>query len=173
MKKLLLAFLLSPFFCSAQSIKNLDIKNGFLQFHFGDTIAKYKAILHADRGRPGYYIVSHKAIKLKSYLDQTLLYFPKGILEGIELNVHGESNADFFNKTMRNVYGEPSELKDTLGTQKSYNATYAIWKGQKVIAIIFNLTFNYSSFYDILETITFRRANDSIVEGELSPDFPL
>jgi hypothetical protein len=177
MKKLILILLLLPFLCNAQSIKNLDIKNGFLQFHFGDTITNYKTILHADRSRPGYYLVAHKAVKLKSYLDQTFLYFPKGILEGVELKVHGESNADFLNKTMHKVYGEPSELKDTLGVQKNYHTTYAIWKGQKVIAIVekntLDLTFNDRIVYDIFETITFRRANDSIVEGELSPDFPL
>lgn len=168
----MLAFVLSPFFCNAQSIKNLDIKNGFLQFHFGDTIANYKAILRAHKFRPGYYIVSRKAIKLKSYLDQTLLYFPKGILEGIEINIHGESNADFINKMMKSVYGEPSQLKDTSRVQKRNPTTYAVWMGQKIIAVAEKYTFE-SVIYDTYETITFKRANDNNIEGELSPDFPL
>ena len=40
MKKLLLFALLLPLFANAQAIKNLDLKNGFLQFHLGDSLSK-------------------------------------------------------------------------------------------------------------------------------------
>jgi hypothetical protein len=43
--KALFVLLIIPFFCNAQSVDNLDIKNGFLQFKFGDSISLYKDIL--------------------------------------------------------------------------------------------------------------------------------
>ena len=41
MKKVLFILLILPFCAHAQSIKNLDIKNGFLQFHLGDSISAH------------------------------------------------------------------------------------------------------------------------------------
>lgn len=177
MKKILFTLLLSPLFCNAQSIKNLDIKNGFLQFHFGDTITNYTSLLHADRPRKGYYLVSHKAVKLNRYLDKTVLYFPNGILEGIELQVQGDSNIDFMNNALKKAYGDASEIRDTLENRKNYHTNFMIWQGQHVVVIakksVFDLMSDARDIHIVYETITFKRANDIKIEGELGPDFPL
>lgn len=177
MRKLLLIALLLPLFCNAQSVKNLDIKNGFLQFHFGDSLSNYKSILRPDNIRPEYYHVSFKAVKLKHYLQKTLLHFQNNLLDGIELSVQGESNVDYMNNAMKNAYGYTREEGDTLKNQPGVHKSFLIWNGQAVSAIIekitINIVYNGMSQGSVSETITFKRHSDIKIDGELSPDFLL
>ncbi len=177
MRKLLLIALLMPCICCAQPVKNLDIKNGFLQFHFGDSLSNYKSILRQDNISPGYYHVSFKALKLKHYLQKTLLHFKNNLLDEIELTVQGDSNVEFMNNAMEKSYGYAKEEGDTLRNQPGVYKNVLVWNGQAVSAVIVKITTNFVyndvTHVSVFETITFKRNRKIKIEGELSQDFLL
>ena len=84
-KALFLLFLL-PLFSNAQPIKNLDIKNGFLQFKLGDSISHYKAFLHNHhKATLNEYEVMDKAIGLKHKIDKLTLTVENETITKIEV----------------------------------------------------------------------------------------
>jgi hypothetical protein len=174
MKKLLFLIVLLPFLGNAQSLKNLDIKNGFLQFHFGDSLSKYKSVIWEDKVFKGCYHVPYKQIKLHKYIQSTKLYFENETLEKIEITVQNSSDEDYFNELLKKAYGNPTYQKladdeDQPGTHLSI----LLWEGQRVTLKIQRMALNFNNSNNVYETITFQKASNDKIDGQLAADFPL
>ena len=176
-KTLFLLFLL-PIFCNAQSIKNLDIKNGFLQFKLGDSISNYKTIVYnPDRATPNQYDVKNKAISLKHKIYKLTLTTENGAITKIEVFMQGEGQVQFMDNAMKKAYGAGVD-ESSIDTLPDRHTTYLFWLGKRVSSIaktqkIKSPTFNGTARGITVEHIIFRKTSGIKIEGELSADFPL
>jgi len=177
MLKLFFIILIFPFYCCAQSIDNLDIKNGFLQFHLGDSINTYASIIKADKHMPGHYAVADKAIKLRHHLQNVSLYFENGILESIDIYIMKDFDVDYMNKALVNAYGDGSEIKNGTEMENGYHISYQVWTGKRVVLLIkkgtLSLNINGKEITGAFENITFKKTSDDKIEGTLDPKFLL
>jgi len=178
MIRILLLIFLLPLFCKAQSVKNLDIKNGFLRFKLGDSTSTYKSLVHnPDNSIPKRYEVKSKAIGLKHRIDKLTLIAENGIITEIEVLMQGEPQVQFMQDAMKKAYGEGYILsgKDTLPDR---HATYTVWIGKRVSALAKKQktdlpTVNKGPLGISFERLLLKKTSDLKMDGELSPDFPL
>jgi len=176
-RTLFLLFLL-PVFATAQPIKNLDIKNGFLQFKLGDSISHYTAVLHNHhKATLNEYEVMDKAIGLKHKIDKLTLTAENGIITKIEVYMQGEEQVQFMDDAMKKAYGEGSNENGN-DTIPGRHTTYLLWLGKKVSAIAKKQKIDFRSVNGIVRSVTvehifFRKTGDLKIEGALSADFPL
>lgn len=179
MIKILVFALLLPVFCNAQSIENLDIKNGFLQFRLGDSISEYKAVLDKPRkAAPNSYPVKFKAFnKLRRYLDNVTLVVEDGTINEIDVYLHGDYNEAYIDDAMKKCYGDGVILNSDNGISEGTHTTNIVWGGKRVTAILkkwqTNMDAGGTRVEYKTEKIIFTKTGDFKIEGQLSSDFQL
>ncbi len=169
----LFALLLLPLCGNAQSIKNLDIKNGFLQFKLGDSISKYKSVLKDPGEGHVYYPVKLKDIPIKKYIQRMEVKEDNGII--IEIIVMAQENKmiDYMDAAFKQAYGESTETPEN----PDKSTTITSWTGKRVTATLtrkkehFQLVTNASGVNYL--KIRFTKTSDLKVEGTLPADFEL
>ena len=144
MIRILVFALLLPVFCSAQSIENLDIKNGFLQFKLGDSISKYKDVVDKpQKATPNGYPVKIKAVnKLKRYIEGLTLVVEAGTITEIDVYIGGDYNETHMDDAMKKSYGDGIVLNNDNGISAGIHKTNLIWQGKRVTAIVKKLQDN-------------------------------
>jgi len=177
MYKCLLLFIFLPIFCKAQSVENLDIKNGFLGFHLGDTVSNYTALIDPIKNKPGFYEAKRKALKFKGFVDKATLFFKDGILSTIELSIGNKSDIEFMDDAIKKCYGNGILIKKN-DEQASSLKTSEVWQGKRVALIttqtVYTATYNGKEIsIPSGETITIKTTSNIKIEGSLSPDFIL
>lgn len=168
MIRILLFALLFPVFCSGQSVENLDIKNGFLQFKLGDSISNYKEMINKpDKTSPQKFEVKHKFISIKRYVTKVILVSKKDVISSIEVYVDGADNEKFIENAINKSYGDASEIKNGV----------SIWSGKRVSAMLSKIALyvNYENknYTNTNERLFFYKTSDIKINGELGPDFLL
>jgi len=178
MKKLLFLALIFPLYCSAQSMQNLDVKNGFLQFHLGDSISVYKKDIYiAYKKTPNENEVKPSAIALHKYLDKVTLVSENGILTEIDLMIREEPSEQYMDQLMTAAYGRGSEIPNLDKNQQGTHVTFTTWTGQRVTAILIqtniNRLVNTTMTRGRLQSIVFKKTSDVKVDGDLPTGFLL
>jgi hypothetical protein len=178
MPRFLIVALLLPIFCNAQSVQNLDIKNGFLQFHLGDSISKYKEIVEKPgKNTPNVYRIRNKFDKLKDHLLSISLVVENDIITEIDVNLEKDDNITYMDDAMKKAYGEGLLVDDDKGMAPGYHKSNRAWEGKRVIALAkksrFVLEVSGLVTETKSETIVFKKESDINVSGELNPDFQL
>jgi hypothetical protein len=179
MRIVFLFTLLLPLFCNAQSIQNLDIKNGFLQFKLGDSISNYKSIVNKpDKSTPNRYEVKIKAVSLKHYIDKITLIAENGTIAEIEVLMLGDYRQSYMDAAMKKAYGQASFTEDDPKTDTTRHIIYAVWNGKRVSAlakktIVDLISVNGRPNFISFEKLLFKKTSDVTISGELSQDFPL
>ena len=179
--KALLVLLIIPFFCNAQSVDNLDIKNGFLQFKFGDSIALYKDILkNPSKSEPHKYEVKSKGNKLTRYMEKLSIIEEGGLISAVEIRVSSKFGRDFIDDAMKKCYGDGEIVEKPASGSTDYKIrhSYMVWTGKRVLAMVltqyFSLTANFTdNLISTFKLITIKKTSDEHVEGTLPPDFIL
>jgi ribosomal protein S13 len=177
-KLFFLLLFLAPMICNAQYIDNLDIKNGFLQFKLGDSLAKYQPVLRSpDKLTPHKYQVKYKAIKLKKNLDELFLIEENGIVVGIQIYMVTDDQCQFINKAFEKAYGAPKEIKDEKENDLGRHHSFKIWRGKRVSAIAERTNTNARiggiNAELAFEKLEIKQISDVVIEGTLATDFEL
>jgi hypothetical protein len=152
MKRLLFIALFVPLFAGAQSLKNLDIKNGFLQFHLGDSVSVYKNDIYIPwQNHPDQNEVKQSALgEYRKLIDKVTLVNVDGIITEIDV--------------MLDKYQEGTHLTTTT------------WKGQRVTAMVLqnniNKRVNGTMMHARIQSIVFTLTDANKVAGNLPDDFP-
>lgn len=173
--------LIIPFFCNAQSVDNLDIKNGFLQFKFGDSISLYKDILNKpSKSEPHKYEVKAKGSKLTKYMQKLSLVEENGLIAAIEIRVSSKFGLQFMDDAMKKCYGEGEMVNRPASGNGDFKVrhSYLVWTGKRVLAtVMMEYLIDARNFGDRIlntfELITIKKTSDEYVEGTLPPDFIL
>jgi hypothetical protein len=179
MKKLLAIALLIPVFAGAQSLNNLDIKNGFLQFHLGDSIAAYKNDVYIPwKNHPDQNEVKQSALgAYRKYIEKVTLINVDGLITEIDVMVTQETSEAYLDKLMEQVYGKGFETPNLDKYEPGTHLTYVTWKGQRVTAMILqtniNRRVNNILEHARLQSIVFTQTSDKPMEGSLPEGFPL
>ena len=180
MIKFLFISLLFPVICHAQSTGILDVKNGFLQFHLGDSISIYKEVVNKpEKKSPTHYHVKGKAFgKLGRYIDDITLITENNIVVEIDIYLLKSGNSEYMETVMKKAYGEGQviDIDDSI-TPGAHKSDY-IWEGNRVVAILKKTRAVVESggmrFETTVENIIFKKTASKIeVKGELPADFLL
>jgi len=176
-KTLLFAFLM-PLFVNAQSIKNLDIKNGFLQFHLGDSLSVYKNDIYiAYKNHPNENEVKPKVFALHKYIDKVTLVSENGILTEIDVYMEKEAHEAYMDQLMIDTYGRGIETPNLDKNEPGTHVTFTTWKGERVTALIvqtnINRYVNNKLTRGRIQSIVFEKTGDAKIDGDLPPDFPM
>src|ERR1700733_8535316 len=139
MKKLLLFALLLPLFANtrAQPIKNLDLKNGFLQFHLGDSLSKYKGQIYVPLdNHPDENEVQPKVNSLHKYFDRVVLVSEHGIVTEIHLYLRDEGSIQYIDGLIKQAYGWGQELDNPDKNEQGTHLVCTVWAGQRVTMLM-------------------------------------
>ncbi|MDB5122171.1 MAG: hypothetical protein JWP94_300 [Mucilaginibacter sp.] len=177
MIKFLFITVLLPVFCCGQSVNNLDVKNGFLQFKLGDTVFAYASMVNLNKRYPNRQEVKFKFIKLKKHLDRVELIFENNTLTSIEIYIRSDDDQRYIYYLLKQAYGDGTTIDNGTSDEPGVHNTFIIWNGTRVAAILkkrsFNLTINGQQSSSSYETLTIKKTSNNIVNGELPADFPL
>jgi hypothetical protein len=179
MKRLLSVVLFLPLFAGAQSLKNLDVKNGFLQFHLGDSVSKYKNDIYIPwKNHPDQNEVKQSALgDYKKMIEKVTLVNVDGIITEIDVFIIKEEAEAYFDKLMMQYYGKGVETPNLDKYQQGTHLTYTTWKGERVTAMILQTNLNRPNGKTMLhariQSIVFTLANDKKVDGALPDNFLL
>jgi hypothetical protein len=179
MKKLLFIAFLLPLFANAQSLQTLDIKNGFLQFHLGDSISAHKNEVYIPwKNHPDRNEVKQAALgPLKKYIDKVTLINEDGIITEIDVFIMKEASEVYMDKLMQDAYGKGVETPNLDKYQEGTHLTYATWKGRRVTAMIlqtnFNRRINTTMVHGRIQSIVFTKTSDAQIDGPLPDGFGL
>jgi hypothetical protein len=179
MKKLLFFALLLPAFVHAQSIKNVDIKNGFLQFHLGDSVAAHKSDIYIPwKNHPDQNEVKKSALgAFGKYIDRVNLVNVNGFITEIDIFVTKEQGESDLDKLMEQCYGKGYEEPNLDKYEEGEHLTHVVWKGQRTTAMIIqtniNRRINGHIVHGRIQSIVFVKVSNSPVDGTLPSDFPL
>src|ERR1700709_2418298 len=128
MKKLLLFVLLLPIVANAQTGKLLDIKNGFLKFHLGDSLTKYsKDIYVALEKHPDENEVQPKANPFHKYFDRVVLVSEHGIVTEIHLYIGDEASIKYIDGLLTQAYGKGEELDNPAKNEPGTHLVCTTW----------------------------------------------
>lgn len=179
MKRLLLFALLLPLFVHAQSIKNLDIKNGFLQFHLGDSISAHSNEVYIPwKNHPEQNEVQPSALgRYRKYIEKVNLVNVDGIITEIDVFVIKEGAEDYLDKLLEQSYGKGYEEPNLDKYQEGSHLSHVVWKGQRVTAMIIqtniNRRVNGTMVHGRIQSIVFTKVSNDQVDGTLPDNFPL
>jgi hypothetical protein len=178
MNKIFLFVLLLPVYCSAQSINNLDVKNGFLQFHLGDSISRYKDYVYIPlKNHPNQNEVRPKAFSLYKHIDRVTLISENGILTEIDLMIRDEPNMVFIDDLLTKAYGPGSDINNEVRNDPGMYLTYTRWIGKRVTALLIqtniNKVVNKTMTRGRYQSVVFTKTGDVQVDGALPNDFAL
>jgi hypothetical protein len=178
MRKLFLLLLLAPVFCSAQSVNELDIKNGFLQFHLGDSITAYKDYtLIPLKKHPDQNEVRPPTYKLHKHLDKLTLVNQHGIVTEIDLMVSAEPDMQFMDDLLYKAYGPGTEIHKEVRNDPGVYLTYTRWVGKRVTLLLIqtniNKVVNNVMTRGRYQSIVFLKNSDEKMDGILPDGFPL
>jgi len=178
MKKLLLFALLLPVFANAQAIKNLDLKNGFLQFHLGDSLSKYKNDVYiALEKHPDENEVQPKANPLHKYFDRVMLVSENGIVTEIHLYLRDEGSIKYIDGLIKQAYGPGEELDNPAKNEPGTHLVCTTWAGRRVTMLMLQNNINRLVGGTLttgrIQSVIFKRTSNAKVEGELPPGFAL
>lgn len=178
MKKVLFFFLLLPFCGHAQSIKNLDIKNGFLQFHLGDSLSKYKDQVYVALARhPNENEVQPKKNPLHRYFDRVMLVSEHGYITEIHLYLRDEGSIQFIDGLIKQAYGPGEEIPNPEKYQPGTQITCTTWSGKRVTLLMIQNNLNRMVGNTLttgrIQSIIFKKTDNAKVEGTLPDGFLL
>jgi hypothetical protein len=179
MIKTLVFALLLPIFCNAQSIDNLDIKNGFRQFKLGDSISKYKdEVEKPHKATPNSYPVKLKSFnKLRRYLGAITLVVESGAITEIDIYVEGDYNETYIDDAMKKCYGDGIVVNSDNDISEGVHTTNLIWEGKRVTALVkkwqYNMDVGATRVEIKKESVIFKKTGDLSIDGQLPPDFQL
>ena len=178
MKKLLLFILLLPLFTQAQPLKNLDLKNGFLQFHLGDSLSKYKGQIYVPLEKhPDENEVMPKVNPLHKYFDRVVLVSEHGIVTEIHLYLRDEGSIIYIDGLIKQAYGWGEELDNPDKNAEGTHLVCTVWSGQHVTMLMLQNNINRivgtTMTRGRIQSIMFKRASNSKVEGTLPDGFAL
>lgn len=178
MRKLFLLLLLAPVFCKAQSVSNLDIKNGFLQFHLGDSISMYKDYVYIPlKKHPNENEVRPKVYKLHKYIDKVTLVSQNGILTEIDIMVSAEPDMVYLDNLLYQCYGQGTDVQNEVRNDPGVYLNYTRWIGQRVTALLIqtniNKVVNNIMTRGRYQSIVFVKTSDAKIDGDLPPGFGL
>jgi hypothetical protein len=178
MKKLLLFALLLPFYAHSQAIKNLDIKNGFLQFHLGDSLSKYKNDVYIALAKhPDENEVQPKKNPLHQYFDRVMLVSEHGIVTEIHLYLRDEGSIKYFDGLIRQAYGWGDELPNPDKNEPGTHLVVTTWSGRRVTMLMLQNNINRMVGSTLttgrIQSIIFKKSGDAKVEGDLPDGFLL
>jgi hypothetical protein len=178
MKKLILCVFLLPLFANAQAIKNLDIKNGFLQFHLGDSLSKYKndvyvaLVQHPDENE-----VQPKKNVLHKYFDRVMLVSENGIVTEIHLYLRDEGSIQYIDGLIKQAYGWGDELPNPDKNQPGTHLVCTTWSGQRVTMLMLQNNINRMVGTTLttgrIQSVIFKKDGDAKVQGALPDGFLL
>jgi hypothetical protein len=179
MKKFLYLIVLLPFFAHAQSLKNLDIKNGFLKFHLGDNLSVYsKDIYVANEKHPNEHEIKETSLlPLNKYLERAKLISEKGIVVEIDLYIRDEASIRHIDQMITNTYSAGNEIpnpdKDVEGT----NLVCTTWTGDRVLLMMMQHNINHVVNGHMtrgrIQALLFKKTSDAKVDGTLPDGFAL
>jgi len=178
MKKLIFLALLLPVFVHAQSVKQLDIKNGFLKFRLGDSLSVYYNDIYVPEGKlKDQYEVKEEANPLHKYTDKVVLIAKNGIVTEIDVFLRNEASIQHIDQMITRAYGPGDEIpnpdKDTEGT----NLVCTTWKGDRVLLMQMQHNINHKTNGIMgrgrIQALLFTKIGDTKVDGELPDGFPL
>ena len=179
MKKLLFVAFIFPLFVHAQSLKNLDIKNGFLKFHLGDSLSVYKNDIYvANEKHPNEHeIKTSSLLPVSKYLERAKLISEKGIITEIDVYIRDEASIQHIDQMIINAYGAGSEIpnpdKDTEGT----NLVCTTWTGDRVMLMMMQHNINHKvngyMTRGRIQALLFKKTGDTNVDGTLPDGFSL
>lgn len=179
MKKLLFFALFLPLFVQAQSIKNIDIKNGFLQFHLGDSISAHKNEVYIPwKNHPDQNEVKPNALgRFRKYIEKVNLVNVDGIITEIDVFVINEGCEDYLDRLMDECYGKGYEEPNLDKYQEGTHLTHVVWKGKRATAMIIqtniNRRVNGTLVHGRIQSIVFTKVSNDEVDGTLPENFPL
>src|ERR1700712_3729501 len=178
MKKLLFALLLLPIFVQAQSIQNLDLKNGFLQFHLGDSLLKYKNDLYVSLPRhPDENVVRPAANPMRKYFDRVMLVSVNGIVTEIHLYLREEKSIQYFDGLIKQAYGPGEEKPNPDQNAEGNQLVYTGWTGQRVTLMLLQTNINRVVGGPMtsgrIQAFMFKKTSEAKVGGELPEGFAL
>jgi len=178
MKKLIFLALLLPLFTNAQSLKNLDIKNGFLKFHLGDSLSVYYNDIYVPEGKLlNQYEVKEKSNPLRHYIEKMTLIAKGGIVTEIDVYLRDEASIEHIDQLVTEAYGAGSEIdnpdKDTEGT----NLVCTTWTGDRVLLMMMQHNINHVVNGHMtrgrIQALLFTKTADTKVDGDLPAGFAL
>jgi hypothetical protein len=177
MIKLLFITALLPFFFCGQSVNNLDVKNGFLQFKLGDTVSAYASMVSLNKKYPNRQEVKLKFINLRKHLDRVELIFENNTLTSIEIYIQNDDDQRYIYSLLKQAYGDGQTIDNGTSKEPGVHNTFIIWDGTRVAAILkkrsFNLTINGQQTSGSYGMLTIKKTSNNKVNGELPADFPL
>jgi len=178
MKKLLLFVLLLPLFAQSQAIKNLDLKNGFLQFNLGDSLSKYKGQIYVPLDRhPNENEVQPKANPLHKYFDRVVLVSEHGIITEIHLYLRDEGSIQYIDGLIKQAYGWGQELDNPDKDSEGTHLVCTVWAGQRVTMMMLqnniNRTVGNTMTRGRIQSIMFKKTSNYKVNGTLPDGFAL
>ena len=179
MKKLLFITLLMPLLVNAQSLQNLDIKNGFLQFHLGDSISAHKNEVYIPwKNHPDRNEVKQSAFgPMRKYIEKITLINEDGIITEIDVFIIKEAGQVYLDKLMDDAYGKGFETPNLDKYEEGEHLTHTVWKGKRVTAMILqtniNRRVNGTMLHSRIQSIVFTKTSDEQVDGALPGDFAL
>jgi len=178
MKKLIFLALLLPLFVHAQSVKQLDIKNGFLKFHLGDSLSVYYNDIYVpDEKLPDQYEVKKKSNPLYKYTEKVVLIAKNGIVTEIDAYVRDEASIQHIDQLITQSYGAGNEIpnpdKDTEGT----NLVCTTWRGDRVLLMQMQHNINHKvngiMTRGRIQALLFKQTSNTKVDGDLPAGFAL
>jgi len=178
MKKLLLLVFLLPLFANAQAIKNLDIKNGFLQFHLGDSLSKYKNDVYiALEKHPDENEVQPKKNALHQYFDRVMLVSEHGIVTEIHLYLRDEGSIQYIDGLIKQAYGWGDEIPNPDKNEPGTHLVCTTWAGQRVTMLMLQNNINRVVGGTVtrgrIQSVIFKVSGTAKVDGELPAGFLL
>ena len=179
MKKILLFALFLPLFVNAQSIKNLDLKNGFMQFHLGDSISAHKNEIYISwKNHPDQNEVKKSALgRFSKYIEKVNLINVDGYITEIDIFVINEGAEAYLDRLLEQCYGKGYEEPNLDKYQEGSHLSHVVWKGQRVTAMIIqtniNRRVNGSMTRGRIQSIVFTKVSNDRVDGALPDSFPL
>lgn len=178
MKKLLLFALLLPLFAGAQPLKNLDIKNGFLQFHLGDSLSKYDNDIYVTSIKhPNEHEVRPKANPLNQYFDRVVLVSEHGFVTEIHLYLRDEGSIQYIDGLIKQAYGPGEELDNPAKNDPGTHLVCTTWTGKRLTMMMIQHNINRQAGNTMtrgrIQSIIFRMTSPAKVEGELPAGFAL
>jgi hypothetical protein len=179
MKKILFLALFLPLFVHAQSIKNVDLKNGFLQFHLGDSISKHKNDIYIPwKNHPDQNEVKQSALgPYRKFIEKVNLINVDGYITEIDIFVMKEGAEAYLDKLMEQCYGKGYEEPNLDKYQEGTHLSHVVWKGQRATAMIIQTNINRrvggTMTHGRIQSIIFTKVSNDQVDGSLPDNFPL
>lgn len=171
--------LLMPVLANAQSIKNLDIKNGFLQFHLGDSISAHKSEVYIPwKNHPDQNEVKQSALgRYKKDIEKVNLINVDGIITEIDIFIMKEGSQSYLDKLMEQYYGKGYEEPNLDKYQEGSHLSHIVWKGRRATAMIIqtniNRRVNGQLQHGRIQSIVFTKVSNEPIEGTLPDNFAL